>query len=90
MQQKDEGWVYGPVWCEATNSKGTTQLKLELKQASTYCTIAELYHYVGFQTGPIIGTYLHVKSILRGRPEMSTFFTYHKTSHNGGEGVAKM
>ncbi len=67
MQQKDEGWVYGPVWCEATNSKGTTQLKLELKQASMYCTVAELYHYVGFQTSDtsrIIGTYLDIKTIV--------------------------
>ncbi len=35
-------------------------------------------------------TFFLNRGFLRGRPELSLFFTYEITSHKGGEGVAKM
>ncbi len=36
LRQQDEGWVYGPVFCRAINSKGTSQLEMSFEQASKY------------------------------------------------------
>ncbi len=34
VEQRDEGWIYGPIFCKAINSRGERQIELQLTQAS--------------------------------------------------------